>query len=131
MVTEIEEKIQQLKAKVKDVKDKIHQDEREMNYILRGPKKKETPAKEDGPKKKAKQQDAAPKAEQAATEPALEESVIPEEEAQPQVLESDSLPEPLAVDIPGTDTEPAPELPQDDSADTTTEPGTESAPISE
>jgi len=130
MVTEIEEKIQQLKAKVKDVKDKIHQDEREMNYILRGPKKKEAPAKEEGSKKNAKQQVPA-KAEQAATEPTTEEPVVPEEEMQPQGLESDSLAEPLADDLPGPNTESAPELPQNDNTDTSTEPGTEPAPTSE
>lgn len=42
MIVEVTEKINELKAKVKDVKDKIHADEREMNYILRGPKPKTT-----------------------------------------------------------------------------------------
>lgn len=40
MMDDIKEKVNSLKAKAKEVKDKLIQDERELNYILRGPKKK-------------------------------------------------------------------------------------------
>jgi hypothetical protein len=68
MVDDIKEKINQLKAKAKDVKEKIFQDEREINYILRGPKSK-----------------AKPQQPQAKTEKSVEEKVAavePVEEAE-------------------------------------------------
>lgn len=42
MLEDIKERINTLKEKAKDVKDKLYQDERELNYIMRGPRKKET-----------------------------------------------------------------------------------------
>jgi Domain of Unknown Function (DUF349). len=41
MMEDIKEKINDIKEKIKEVKDKIYRDEREINYIMRGPKKRE------------------------------------------------------------------------------------------
>ena len=39
MIEDIKEKVNQLQLKVNDAKEKMNKDERELNYILRGPKK--------------------------------------------------------------------------------------------
>ena len=89
MIGEIEDKINQLKAKVKDVKDKIYQDEREINYILRGPKKKETDKNESKPIAEAK-----PEQQIEATETVEEvvESVTEPVTKNPQEVPMDEAP---------------------------------------
>lgn len=68
MVTEIEANINRMKAKLKDVREKIQQDEREMNFILRGPKKKEE-KKEDKKEDREKQSKKEKPEAGAVTEP--------------------------------------------------------------
>jgi hypothetical protein len=46
MMKEIREKVNALKEKAKEVKEKLFHDEKEMNFILRGPRKKENPPKQ-------------------------------------------------------------------------------------
>ncbi|MBP6625112.1 MAG: DUF349 domain-containing protein [Chitinophagaceae bacterium] len=60
MIEEIKEKVEDMKKKCKEVKDKIQADEREINYIMRGPRRTE-------PKQEKNTTQAAQ--ESAATEP--------------------------------------------------------------